>query len=75
VWPFFEQLAFAALDCGRNELASVCIDRLAKRFPGSPRVTVLKGMLLEGSGKLDDARELYEKALAEDDSSVVRFVF
>lgn len=80
-WPLLEQLAFAALDCGKIELAHVrrslirsdvqiCVDRLHDRFPGSPRVQRLQGMLLEGEDKLDEAHKLYEKMLTEDETNV-----
>ena len=48
-----------------------CFKNLDKRFPESPRVKILKGMKLEAEGKLDDALELYEEILKDDDANIV----
>jgi len=70
LWPFLEQLAIAALDCGKLDLAKVCRDRLEEKFPGSPRVQALVGMIHEGEGRLALAKAFYEKVLAEDENNV-----
>lgn len=71
VWSFLDQLAVAALEMGKKDLANVCIDRLNKRFPDSPRVKPLQGMYLEAEGHFDLARMFYEKYLSEDENNVV----
>lgn len=47
-------------DLSRSQM---CITRLEKRFPGSPRVAPLHGMFLEARGDFAAAKELYEKEL------------
>ena len=54
-----------------SEGAQVCIDRLAKRFPDSPRVKPLQGMGLEAEGHFDAARLFYEKELLDDENNMV----
>ncbi|CAD6581665.1 MAG: hypothetical protein CYPHOPRED_001675 [Cyphobasidiales sp. Tagirdzhanova-0007] len=65
VWPFLEQLGFAAVDTGKNDLAS----RLQDKFPASPRVDALHGLILETESK-EKARVFYEKKLAEDENNL-----
>ncbi|EGG00939.1 uncharacterized protein MELLADRAFT_79136, partial [Melampsora larici-populina 98AG31] len=60
LWDFYEQVAIAALDVKDQELAKSSIDRLEKRFPGSPRCLVLHGMLLECNQEFELAKEFYE---------------
>lgn len=47
------------------------IEELYKRFPGSPRTTVLGGMLLEARGLEAEARTHYERMLAVDETMIV----
>ncbi|KAG8928735.1 hypothetical protein FRC02_006518 [Tulasnella sp. 418] len=71
-WAFLEQIAFAAMDLGRVEIADDCITQLEERFPDSTRVQVLHGMRLECSGDkkdLLDALQMYDKTLQEDDAN------
>ncbi|EGG02020.1 uncharacterized protein MELLADRAFT_110369 [Melampsora larici-populina 98AG31] len=42
---------------------SKSIDRLEKKFPGSPRCLVLHGILLESNGEIELAKEFYELEL------------
>ncbi|KAK9898705.1 hypothetical protein P389DRAFT_167255, partial [Cystobasidium minutum MCA 4210] len=70
VWPFLEQLGFAALDTGKNDLAQICIERLEDKFPKSPRVDALQGLLLEKES-LTKAKEFYEGRLSEDENNVL----
>jgi len=62
-WPFIEQLALAALDLGRLDIANECISRLEKQFRGSPRVECLQGIRLEFKGAYDDALAMYQSSL------------
>ncbi|GAA6062674.1 hypothetical protein JCM10212_000574 [Sporobolomyces blumeae] len=64
-WTVKEQVALASIESGQLSLASVLVDRLASRFPTSPRVLVLQGQLLEAQGHLVRARQLYEERIAE----------
>ncbi|KAL9931693.1 hypothetical protein V8E36_009479 [Tilletia maclaganii] len=71
LWPILEQLASAAIDTGRWDLAEICIDRLAGRFEESARVGVLQGMLLEGKGEFGKALELYDALLKKDETNLL----
>lgn len=50
-----------------------CILRLSQRFPDSPRIRVLEGMLLEVLGKENEAKAHYEKMLKTDETSIVNW--
>ncbi|UZJ54702.1 hypothetical protein CBS101457_004022 [Exobasidium rhododendri] len=71
VWAFLEQVAIAALDVGRSDLAELCVARLNTRFPDSPRVASLQGMLLESSGELSKALTFYEAILQKDETNLI----
>ncbi|KAI0046782.1 TPR-like protein [Auriscalpium vulgare] len=68
-WVFLEQLALASIDIGRLEVAETCYGELTTKFPGSPRVECLKGILIEVKGTDEDALAFYEKLLAADESN------
>ena len=68
LWTVYEQVFMAALDCRRTHLAESYLQILERKFPGSLRVALLRGMRLEAAGFYDDAEKLYEQ-LAEDDPS------
>ncbi|CAG8494923.1 3743_t:CDS:2 [Diversispora eburnea] len=70
VWSVYEQVFIAALDYRNDALAKTCLERLEKRFPKSPRVKILNGMKLEAEDKLDEALELYDEILKNDDSNI-----
>ncbi|KAG8740842.1 hypothetical protein FRC10_003837 [Ceratobasidium sp. 414] len=74
-WAFLEQLAFAALDVGRLDIADLgiedCLVLLDAQFPDSPRVTVLKGQRLEADNMLQDALKMYVYYLTKEDESCV----
>ncbi|QRV84835.1 ER membrane protein complex subunit 2 [Ceratobasidium sp. AG-Ba] len=70
-WAFLEQLAFAALDTGRMDIADDCLVLLDAQFPDSPRVTVLKGQRLEADNMLQDALKMYVYYLTKEDESCV----
>ncbi|TKY88470.1 hypothetical protein EX895_002458 [Sporisorium graminicola] len=71
LWSILEQVAIAAIEVARFDLAELCISRLTSRFPNSQRVTSLQGMLLEGQGKLDEAIRLYDEALEKEETSLI----
>ncbi|CAG8463467.1 127_t:CDS:2 [Racocetra persica] len=70
IWPIYEQVFISALDQGNDTLAKACLEKLEKRFPGSPRVKILEGMKLEAENKLDEALRLYDEILEKDDSNI-----
>ncbi len=51
--------------------AQECADLLSKRFPGSQRVAILVGQIMEARGLTDQARQYYEGILREDESDIV----
>ncbi|KAJ2961799.1 hypothetical protein NQZ79_g3013 [Umbelopsis isabellina] len=71
LWPFYEQVATAALDVGDFRLADDCIEQLQKRFTNSTRVQRLVGMRYEAEGKLNEAQKVYDTILQEDESNVL----
>ncbi|KAJ0964328.1 hypothetical protein J5N97_029450 [Dioscorea zingiberensis] len=64
-WTLYEQVAIAAMDCQRLDIAKDCISVLSKKFPGSTRVGRLEGMLFEASGAWADAERAYERLLQD----------
>ncbi|KAI7899809.1 uncharacterized protein BX663DRAFT_440415 [Cokeromyces recurvatus] len=72
VWPFYEQVAIAALDVQDFILANHCIDKLKERFTEkSLRFRRLLGMRFEAEGQLDKAKEVYDSILQEDDTNML----
>ncbi|GAB5589610.1 hypothetical protein Unana1_04510 [Umbelopsis nana] len=71
IWPFYEQVATAALDVGDFRLADDCIENLKRRFTNSARVQRLVGMRYEAEGKLNEAQKVYDTILQEDESNVL----
>ncbi|WRT70701.1 uncharacterized protein IL334_007699 [Kwoniella shivajii] len=69
-WSIREQLAIAALDMGQNELAKEQITILHRKFPSSPRVRILDGLLLESRGEVEQAKSTYEGLLRVDETDV-----
>lgn len=53
-WDVLEQVAVAALDEGRIDYASSCLESLQTRFPESQRVCRLQGMYFEAKGMYDE---------------------
>ncbi|KAI0032074.1 TPR-like protein [Vararia minispora EC-137] len=64
-WPFLEQLALAAVDVGRTDVARECCEQLAVQFPGSPRLHCLEG-ILEETVSPGNALQFYQRLLTED---------
>ncbi|KAI7878362.1 uncharacterized protein EV154DRAFT_486192 [Mucor mucedo] len=72
VWSFYEQVAIAALDVQDLTLANYCIDNLKERFTEkSLRFRRLLGMRFEAKGQLDEAQEVYDTILQEDDTNML----
>lgn len=65
LWTVYEQVAVAAVDLGNVQLAKSVIQRLESKFPESPRVAVLHGMLMEAQGDILGAKEFYEQELSK----------
>eukprot|EP00756_Hemistasia_phaeocysticola_P057229 Hpha_TRINITY_DN33857_c0_g1::TRINITY_DN33857_c0_g1_i1::g.27301::m.27301 len=67
----YEQVAIASLDCNHIALAEWCLQELEERFGRkSRRVMRLRGMLEEGKGNLDKAKEIYERIRSENETDV-----
>ncbi|KAL3889788.1 hypothetical protein ACJMK2_002116 [Sinanodonta woodiana] len=66
MWVVQEQVAIAALDCGRLDIAEECREKLNANFPRSNRVKRLTGMLLEAEGEYEEAFNLYSEILKDD---------
>lgn len=58
-WTLYEQVAVAAMDCQKTDVAKDCIGVLKKKFPDSVRVARLEAMLLEAKGAWADAERAY----------------
>ncbi|KAK8845618.1 hypothetical protein IAR55_006334 [Kwoniella newhampshirensis] len=69
-WSIREQYAIAALDLGQIKLANEQISILHLKFPKSPRVRILDGLLLEAKGDEKGAKVLYERLLEIDETNV-----
>jgi hypothetical protein len=54
-YKFSPQVALSALDTNDLELAQECGNAVAKKFPGSQRVSKMAGMLLEAQGEWEEA--------------------
>ncbi|KAI3910804.1 hypothetical protein MKW98_030612 [Papaver atlanticum] len=64
-WTLYEQVAIAAMDCQRTDIAMDCVKVLQKKFPESLRVGRLEGMLVEAKGSYEDADNIYEGLLED----------
>ncbi|CAM0146653.1 unnamed protein product [Urochloa decumbens] len=58
-WTLYEQVAVAAMDCQRLDVAKDCVGVLSKQFPGSSRVARLEGLLFEAKGEWAEAERAY----------------
>jgi len=68
-WSFLEQLALAAVDVGRLDVADECIKQLSNKFPKSPRVEVLTGIRIEAVESPEVALSYYQELLDEDSTN------
>jgi tetratricopeptide (TPR) repeat protein len=69
-WQFLESLALAAVDVGRIDVAEACLKHLSTKFPDSPRVQCLEGILKEATEGAEAALVFYQKLLEADPSSL-----
>ncbi|KAI9438272.1 TPR-like protein [Lactarius indigo] len=69
-WQFLESLALAAVDVGRIDVARACLKHLSAKFPESPRVQCLEGILKEATEDPEAALVFYQKLLETDPSSL-----
>ncbi|KAN0094500.1 hypothetical protein V8E55_002787 [Tylopilus felleus] len=65
-WAFLEQLALAAIDVGRLDVADQCLRMINDKFPGSPRVDCLTGIRMEATETPDIALKYYAELLEAD---------
>ncbi|KAJ4490357.1 hypothetical protein J3R30DRAFT_3653693 [Lentinula aciculospora] len=68
-WAFLEQLALAAIDVAKYEVADECLRLLAAKFPDSPRVDVLSGIRMEATQPPEIALKFYDELLEKDSSN------
>jgi len=68
-WETVEKLALAALDLGEFDVADRCLQALADKFPGSPRVDCLTGMRMEATESPDICIKYYDDLLEADPSN------
>ncbi|KAL8541988.1 hypothetical protein ACS0TY_003010 [Phlomoides rotata] len=64
-WTLYEQVAVAAMDCQRLDLAKEYIKVLQKKFPESKRVGRVEAMLLEAKGSWAEAEKAYSSLLED----------
>ncbi|EPQ51792.1 TPR-like protein [Gloeophyllum trabeum ATCC 11539] len=69
-WAFLEQLALAAIDVGRLDIADRCLQLLTEKFPGSPRVDCLNGIRKEVTESPEAALAYYNQLLEADPVNV-----
>ncbi|KAH9077702.1 TPR-like protein [Lactarius deliciosus] len=69
-WQFLESLALAAVDVGRVDVAEACLKHLSAKFPESPRVQCLEGILKEATEDPEVALAFYQSLLEADPSSL-----
>lgn len=65
IWDIYEQMFFACIDLGRNDVALSYLMQVKDNFPESKRVNRLIGILHEADEEYEDAEELYREALEE----------
>ncbi|OBZ76321.1 ER membrane protein complex subunit 2-A [Grifola frondosa] len=68
-WDALERLALAALDQDNLEVADRCLELIAERFPGSPRVDCLIGIRMEATESPDVVLKYYDELLEADSSN------
>jgi len=65
----FEQVVVASLDTSRFDIATKCLKVLGNEFPGSTRVLKLKAMRLEAMERYDEAIEVLDTIIQEDETN------
>lgn len=73
LWTIYEQVFLASLDCGKLDLATMCLKELNTQFPGSMRVKKLKGMRLEALERYEEAEKIYDKILEAEPANSVAY--
>merc|ERR1712047_86966 len=69
-WMVLEQVAVAGLDCNRSEVVQDCLERLVEQFgPSSLRIKRLIAMKMEMMEKWDDALEVLDAIIEEDEAN------
>jgi tetratricopeptide (TPR) repeat protein len=68
-WAFLEQLALAAIDIGRIDVADRCLQLLSEKFPGSPRVDCLTGIRMEATERAETVMKYYDQLLSADSAN------
>ncbi|KAF9045598.1 tetratricopeptide repeat domain 35 [Panaeolus papilionaceus] len=68
-WAFLEQLALAAIDVGRLDVADQCLKQLTVKFPESPRVDVLTGIRMEATESTSKVLQYYDELLKIDSAN------
>ena len=71
VWTVYEQVLMASLDVGDLTFAKQCLAKLVKQFPDSARVKRASGMVMEFSGKYEEALAIYDEVLESSPTNVV----
>lgn len=65
LWTVMEQVFLAACIAGHTQWRDYCLGKLTKQWPNSHRVERLKGIHKESCGNYDEAKQLYNKILAD----------
>ncbi|KAK7074712.1 ER membrane complex subunit 2 [Halocaridina rubra] len=68
-WMVEEQVVIAGLDCNRLDVAEPCLVSLNEQFPGSLRIRKLKGMRLEALERFDEAMDVYDGIIRQDETN------
>ncbi|XP_068223077.1 ER membrane protein complex subunit 2-B-like isoform X2 [Palaemon carinicauda] len=68
-WMVEEQVAIAGLDCYRLDVAEPCLVSLNEQFPGSVRIRKLKAMRYEALERFDEAIDVYDSIIREDETN------
>lgn len=66
MWNLSEQIAYAAIEEGKFDVAEPIIKRLEAQFPESIRVSRIRGMFHEAKGEFTEAEKIYEEVLKKD---------
>ncbi|KAG0722793.1 ER membrane protein complex subunit 2-B [Chionoecetes opilio] len=68
-WMVEEQVVIAGLDCNRLDAAEPCLMSLNEQFAGSLRVRKLKAMRLEAMEKFEEAMDVYDSIIRQDETN------
>ena len=73
LWIIYEQVFLASLDCGKIDLATLCLKELNTQFPSSMRVRKLKAMRIEALERYGDAEKCYDNILEAEPANAVAY--